>query len=192
MTSHISRFRGMVLTHLRPKHSQPICKRQLLGCFESCDAACDCSLGDRTAGPCCKLPTLFQHQTTQPRPSPCAAAPASHSCASEVLPSPSGRRTGLGLIMGPPHQMGCTRHAALCPVMHAIPVQGPTALTLDFVDVARRMKLLGFNGVRLPFSFIDLYTRTPVDRTLVSSQLGISSHALRRILHAALWCNSGR
>lgn len=53
------------------------------------------------------------------------------------------------------------------------PVQGPTALTLDLVNVVRRMKLLGFNGVRLPFSFTDLYTRTPVDRTLVSAQLGI-------------------
>ncbi len=32
-------------------------------------------------------------------------------------------------------------------------VQGTTALTLDLVNVVRRMKLLGFNAVRLPFSF---------------------------------------
>ena len=32
-------------------------------------------------------------------------------------------------------------------------LQGPTALTLDLVNVVRRMKLLGFNAVRLPFSF---------------------------------------
>ena len=30
--------------------------------------------------------------------------------------------------------------------------QGPTALTLDYVNVVRRIKLLGFNAVRLPFS----------------------------------------
>ena len=30
--------------------------------------------------------------------------------------------------------------------------QGPTALTLDYVNVVRRVKLLGFNAVRLPFS----------------------------------------
>ncbi len=30
--------------------------------------------------------------------------------------------------------------------------QGPTALTLDFITVLRRIKLLGFNTIRLPFS----------------------------------------
>ncbi len=30
--------------------------------------------------------------------------------------------------------------------------QGPTALTLDYVNVVRRIRLLGFNAVRLPFS----------------------------------------
>ena len=30
--------------------------------------------------------------------------------------------------------------------------QGPTALTMDYVNVVRRIKLLGFNAVRLPFS----------------------------------------
>jgi hypothetical protein len=30
--------------------------------------------------------------------------------------------------------------------------QGPTALTLDYVNVIRRLKLLGFNAIRLPFS----------------------------------------
>lgn len=33
---------------------------------------------------------------------------------------------------------------------------GSTALSLDIVTVTRRMKLLGYNAVRLPFSFIDL------------------------------------
>lgn len=31
--------------------------------------------------------------------------------------------------------------------------QGPTALTQDFQNVALRIKLLGFNTIRLPFSF---------------------------------------
>lgn len=31
--------------------------------------------------------------------------------------------------------------------------QGPTALSQDFQNVARRIKLLGFNTIRLPFSF---------------------------------------
>lgn len=30
--------------------------------------------------------------------------------------------------------------------------QGPTALTLDFITVLRRIKLLGFNTIRLPMS----------------------------------------
>ena len=34
-----------------------------------------------------------------------------------------------------------------------MPTQGTNALTLDLVNVVRRMKLLGFNAVRLPFSF---------------------------------------
>ena len=31
--------------------------------------------------------------------------------------------------------------------------QGPTALTQDFGTVAYRIQLLGFNAIRLPFSF---------------------------------------
>ena len=30
--------------------------------------------------------------------------------------------------------------------------KGPSALTMDFVNVIRRFRLLGFNSVRLPFS----------------------------------------
>ena len=33
----------------------------------------------------------------------------------------------------------------------------------DLVDVMRRMKLLGFNAIRMPFSFQDLYYATPRD-----------------------------
>ena len=30
--------------------------------------------------------------------------------------------------------------------------QGPTSLTLDFITILRRIKLLGFNTIRLPMS----------------------------------------
>ena len=30
--------------------------------------------------------------------------------------------------------------------------KGPSALTMDYVNLVRRLKLLGFNAVRLPFS----------------------------------------
>lgn len=30
--------------------------------------------------------------------------------------------------------------------------KGPSALTMDYVTLVRRLKLLGFNAVRLPFS----------------------------------------
>jgi hypothetical protein len=33
---------------------------------------------------------------------------------------------------------------------------GSTALSRDVATIVRRMKLLGFNAVRLPFSFSDL------------------------------------
>ena len=46
-------------------------------------------------------------------------------------------------------------------------MQGPTALTQDFEYVAWRMSLLGFNTVRLPFSFqARLPARMPVSPPL--------------------------
>lgn len=44
-------------------------------------------------------------------------------------------------------------HANTACMYSAMPTQGTNALTLDLVNVVRRMKLLGFNAVRLPFSF---------------------------------------
>jgi len=41
--------------------------------------------------------------------------------------------------------------------------QGPTALTYDMVNVVRRIKLMGFNAIRIPFSFKDLYKKTPLN-----------------------------
>src|SRR5687768_13330852 len=40
---------------------------------------------------------------------------------------------------------------------------GPDGLSLDFATVVYRMQLLGFNAIRLPFSFKDLYNLTPRD-----------------------------
>ena len=41
--------------------------------------------------------------------------------------------------------------------------QGPTALSQDAVNVVRRIKLLGFNGIRLPYSMADLINATSRD-----------------------------
>ena len=38
-------------------------------------------------------------------------------------------------------------------------------LTQDFETVARRIELLGFNAIRIPFSFTDLYTMGPLNYT---------------------------
>ena len=38
---------------------------------------------------------------------------------------------------------------------------GSDSLTLDFATIVYRLQLLGFNAVRLPFSFSDLYDKQP-------------------------------
>ncbi len=47
---------------------------------------------------------------------------------------------------------------------------GPDDLSLDFSTVVYRMQLLGFNAVRLPFSFSDLYTLIPRNFEQTASQ----------------------
>ena len=42
---------------------------------------------------------------------------------------------------------------------------GTDSLTLDFSTVVYRLQLLGFNAVRLPFSFTDLYDTPPKSQT---------------------------
>jgi hypothetical protein len=54
---------------------------------------------------------------------------------------------------------GCSCRRRLC---SATPMQGPSALTLDLVNVVRRMKLLGFNAIRLPFSFTGASATLPL------------------------------
>lgn len=41
--------------------------------------------------------------------------------------------------------------------------QGPTAPSMDVINVIRRINLLGFNAVRLPFSMSDLINLTNRD-----------------------------
>ena len=41
--------------------------------------------------------------------------------------------------------------------------QGPTALSLDVLNTVRRIKLLGFNAVRMPYSIKDLLNATARD-----------------------------
>lgn len=41
--------------------------------------------------------------------------------------------------------------------------QGPTAISKDAINIVRRIKLLGFNAVRLPFSMRDLINATAAD-----------------------------
>ena len=45
------------------------------------------------------------------------------------------------------------------------PASPVTGLTQDFETVARRIELLGFNAIRIPFSFTDLYTLGPLNYT---------------------------
>ena len=45
------------------------------------------------------------------------------------------------------------------------PASPVTGLTQDFETVARRIELLGFNAIRIPFSFTDLYTMGPLNYT---------------------------
>ncbi len=45
------------------------------------------------------------------------------------------------------------------------PGPGTDSLTLDFATVVYRLQLLGFNAVRLPFSFTDLYDTPPKSQT---------------------------
>ena len=41
---------------------------------------------------------------------------------------------------------------------------GTDSLTLDFATIVYRLQLLGFNAVRLPFSFSDLYDKQPLSQ----------------------------
>ena len=43
-------------------------------------------------------------------------------------------------------------------------IAGTDSLTLDFATIVYRLQLLGFNAVRLPFSFSDLYDKQPLSQ----------------------------
>ena len=59
---------------------------------------------------------------------------------------------------------------------------GTDSLTLDFATVVYRLQLLGFNAVRLPFSFVDLYDTPPKSQTRSCPQV--------RLVHPYLCCRS--
>ena len=44
-------------------------------------------------------------------------------------------------------------------------------MTLDFATIVYRLTLLGFNAVRLPFSFTDLYDTSPKSQTRNCAQV---------------------
>jgi hypothetical protein len=66
------------------------------------------------------------------------------------------RRSTLSLRPCAAHRRGSHAHP---------PGPGTDSLTLDFATVVYRLQLLGFNAVRLPFSFADLYDTPPKSQT---------------------------
>lgn len=59
---------------------------------------------------------------------------------------------------------------------------GPDSLSYDFATVVHRMQLLGFNAVRLPFSFKDLFQTSP--RNYVQyGQIASLSHIQKSVKH---------
>ena len=53
---------------------------------------------------------------------------------------------------------------------------GTDSLTLDFATIVYRLQLLGFNAVRLPFSFSDLYDKQPLSQQRNCAQVCSPSH----------------
>ena len=75
-----------------------------------------------------------------------------------------------------------TQHAHLYHVLQSCSHLGVLTLTAspihaDFVNVIRRQKALGFNTVRLPFSFSDLLTLSPINRATACPQSGTNPDA---------------
>lgn len=62
---------------------------------------------------------------------------------------------------------------------------GPDSLSYDFATVVHRMQLLGFNAVRLPFSFKDLLHTTPRDYRQ-QGKIASISHIQKSVTHPSL------
>ena len=60
----------------------------------------------------------------------------------------------------------------------------------DLVNVVRRMKLLGFNAVRIPFSFKDLYKEKPLNFKIANCPTPTLSTMLAGITDPA-WADRG-
>lgn len=112
------------------------------------------------------LPTTTTTTVSTPLPalSPALANSSSASTDSTITP---GRMTTLdGKIIGvdgkPVYLMGLNWFGFDCGATMTDGLWGgKDATAQDFANVVYRIKLLGFNAIRLPFSFVDLYTKTP-------------------------------
>lgn len=69
--------------------------------------------------------------------------------------------------------------------------QGPTALSMDVVNVLRRIKLLGFNAVRLPFSMQNLVNQTARDFHYTNCQNIAQADVINSVINPAIGVPSG-
>lgn len=69
--------------------------------------------------------------------------------------------------------------------------QGPTALSLDIVNVVRRIKLLGFNAVRLPYSMSELINATAKDFHWTYCQNIAQSDILQSVTNPSVSVSAG-
>ncbi|KAK9803427.1 hypothetical protein WJX72_011774 [[Myrmecia] bisecta] len=53
--------------------------------------------------------------------------------------------------------------------------QGPDSMTMDFATVIQRIQLLGFNAIRLPFSFPAIFDKAPISYTKRCTQVSPSA-----------------
>ena len=67
-------------------------------------------------------------------------------------------------------------------------IAGTDSLTLDFATIVYRLQLLGFNAVRLPFSFSDLYDKQPLSQQRNCAQA--CSHRTGYLSVRALSCRA--
>ena len=67
---------------------------------------------------------------------------------------------------------------------------GSDALTMDFATVVHRLQLLGFNAVRLPFSFQNLYDEQPQSQIRNCANVGYSNPLLPVASHLFACCRT--
>ena len=62
---------------------------------------------------------------------------------------------------------------------------GSESITQDFATIVYRQQLLGFNAVRLPFSFQSLFDATPKTQTYQCTQ--VESHMMHKFGDSGSW-----